>query len=88
MGSFRRPVCVAIAFAVALLVTGVLPTVQSTLVGLPGVGGRSLTLDERFGQVAMRVPGFGGMYLSGNTLMVYLTNPASSLRTSMRGRTR
>jgi hypothetical protein len=76
MGSFRRPVCVVIAFAVALLVTGVLPTVQSTLVGLPGAGGRSLTLDERFGQVAMRVPGFGGMYLSGNTLMVYLTNPS------------
>ena len=78
MGPFRRPGSVAIAFAVALLVTGLLPTAQSTLVGLPGVGGRSMTLDERFGQVAMRVPGFGGMYLAGNTLMVYLTNPSQA----------
>src|SRR2546427_13215081 len=33
-------------------------------------------LDDMFDDVATSVPGFGGMYLDGNTLKVYLTDPA------------
>ena len=32
-------------------------------------------LDDLFAEVASRVPEFGGMFLDGNVLMVYLTNP-------------
>jgi hypothetical protein len=32
-------------------------------------------LDDLFSQVASRVPSFGGMFLDGGTLKVYLTNP-------------
>ena len=32
-------------------------------------------LDDMFDDVATSVPGFGGMYLDGNTLKVYLTDP-------------
>src|SRR5207237_1092337 len=37
------------------------------------------TLDDVVGQVAARVPAFGGMYLQGNTLMVYLTSPSERM---------
>jgi hypothetical protein len=65
-----------VATVVALLVVSALPMVRSAVVGLPGVGERSRTLDERFAEVAARVPTFGGMYLQGETLVVYMTNPS------------
>jgi len=77
--SLRRSSRIAIAVAViGLLVVGVLPAVQSTSVGLTVIYERKMTLDERFSLVAMRVPSFGGMYLQGNVLMVYLTNPSQA----------
>src|SRR5438445_839077 len=36
-------------------------------------------LDDMFDDVATSVPGFGGMYLDGNTLKVYLTDPAQKV---------
>src|SRR5881398_405592 len=36
-------------------------------------------LDDMFDDVATSVPGFGGMYLDGNTLKVYLIDPAQKV---------
>ena len=36
-------------------------------------------LDDMFDDIATSVPGFGGMYLDGNTLKVYLTDPAQKV---------
>jgi hypothetical protein len=77
MDSFRRFRRLVLAVAViALLVVATLPAVRSTPFGLPVIIDRKMTLDESFAAVASRVPGFGGMYLQGNVLMVYLTNPS------------
>src|SRR5256712_12037806 len=36
-------------------------------------------LDDMFDDVATSLPGFGGMYLDGNTLKVYLIDPAQKV---------
>src|SRR5207249_8755886 len=77
MDSFRRFRRLVLAVAViALLVVATLPAARSTPFGLPVIIDLKMTLDESFAAVASRVPSFGGMYLQGNVLMVYLTNPS------------
>ena len=77
MDSFRGFARVLLAIgAVVLLVAGVMPAAQSRSPGMPVVSAQKVTLDEAFGQVAMRVPAFGGMYVQDDTLRVYLTDPS------------
>src|SRR5207247_11001225 len=79
MDSWKRFSRVSLAVAViALFVVSVMPTGQSTSLGV-AIGVPARTLDDLFGQVAARVPAFGGMYLQGNTLMVYLTSPSERM---------
>jgi len=76
MKSWKHFSRVALAVAViALFVLSAMPTGRSTSLGVATVS-PARTLDEQFGQVAMRVPEFGGMFLRGDILMVYLTNPS------------
>src|SRR5205807_9880285 len=76
MDSWKRFSRVSLAVAViALFVLSAMPTGQSTSLGV-AIGVPARTLDDLFGQVAARIPAFGGMYLQGNTLMVYLTSPS------------
>jgi hypothetical protein len=82
MDSVRRFARVALAFAVvallvaSALVAAAMPAVQSRSVGVMPIPSQRGTLDERFNQVAVRAPGFGGMYLQDGILMVYVTNPS------------
>ncbi len=79
MDSWKRFSRVSLAVAViALFVLSAMPTGQSTSLGV-AIGVPARTLDDLFGQVAARVPAFGGMYLQGNTLMVYLTSPSERM---------
>ena len=76
MVRLRRLARILLAVAViGLFVVGAMPVIQAASVGVPVQGPRG-TLDELFGQVAARVPEFGGMYRQGGALVVYLTNPA------------
>src|SRR5438093_6147841 len=78
MVSHRQVARAVLAVAVvSLLVVGALPAVQASSIGVPVVPRSTGTLDERFAQIAMLVPAFGGMYYAGDTLVVYLTNPAA-----------
>ena len=78
MVSLRRVARIVLAVAVvSLVVIGTLPAVQASSIGVPVVPRSTGTLDERFAQIAMLVPAFGGMYYAGDTLVVYLTNPAA-----------
>src|SRR5437879_2966491 len=80
MGSFQGFARVLLAIgAVVLLVVGVMPAAQSRSPGMPVVSVQKVTLDEAFGQVAMRVPAFGGMYVKDSTLRVYLTDPSEEV---------
>ncbi len=78
MVSLRRVARIVLAVAVvSLVVIGTLPAVQASSIGVPVVPRSTGTLDERFAQIAMLVPAFGGMYYAGDTLVVYLTNLAA-----------
>src|SRR2546430_2197857 len=78
MVSLRRVARIVLAVAVvSLVVIGSLPAVQASSIGVPVVPRSTGTLDERFAQIAMLVPAFGGMYYAGDTLVVYLTNLAA-----------
>src|SRR5436190_7624493 len=77
MVRLRRLARILLALSViGMFVVGAMPVIQAASVGLPVVTGPRGTLDELFGQVAAKVPEFGGMYRQGSTWVVYLTNPA------------
>src|SRR5438034_9382740 len=76
MVRLRRLARILLALSViGMFVVGAMPVIQAASVGLPVVTGPRGTLDELFGQVAAKVPDFGGMYRQGSTWVVYLTNP-------------
>jgi len=77
MVRLRRLARILLALSViGVFVVGAMPVIQAASVSLPVVTGPRGTLDELFGQVAAKVPEFGGMYRQGSTWVVYLTNPA------------
>ncbi|VVB87750.1 Uncharacterised protein [uncultured archaeon] len=51
------------------------PVVATTGVGKDSTAKASRTLDDKFEEVAGKVPEFGGMFLEGDELNVYLVNP-------------
>ncbi len=66
---------VAVLFALAL---GTMPANVLAVSDYVRVApdGQVRTLEGSFGQVEALVPGFGGMFLDGDTLKIYLTNPS------------
>lgn len=51
------------------------PVVATTGMGKDSTAKASRTLDDKFEEVAGRIPEFGGMFLEGDELNVYLVNP-------------
>lgn len=78
MGSFRGLARVLVTVtAMALLAAGAMPAVQSSP-DVPAVPAERATLDGMFGQVAVQVPAFGGMFVRDGVLNVYLSDPAQA----------
>ena len=69
-----------VALLTLLLLTLTLISTTIPVYAVPVTHARAAKgLDDMFDDVATSVPGFGGMYLDGNTLKVYLTDPAQKV---------
>src|SRR5437879_5238977 len=78
--SMKNNSTTVVTLTVLLLTLTLISTTIPAYANTPQTHSRAAKgLDDMFDDVATSVPGFGGMYLDGNTLKVYLTDPAQKV---------
>jgi hypothetical protein len=84
MAALRRPLTLACAAVLLVLVFGTVFTGPSTVLGLAPPPPSDATLDDEFAAVARLVPQFGGMFLSHNetVLTILLTENSRAIRSA------